>query len=338
MEIKLSIAIPTYNGAETIRETLDSIVSQLEDGVEIVISDNASTDGTAEIVREYQAKYPVIRYFCNDENLGADRNFDLAVRRPQGEYVWLFGDDDKMDLGGIRKVLDILQDYGDLAAIFINYAVYSSDFKHCLKERVLESRNDLYCENADVFLAVVKIAPIFVSSNIICRTLWEQANSEQYIGTNWIHYGTLLSLLSGHPSYYVSFPYTMLRSGGQRWKRAGIQLINGCELMKIIRECSKFGYSEHSVREALNVMLRSLPVTIVGSKLEGLKVNRFLLGKVVKHYGSYPSFWVRDFGLLLIPSTFYQLAWKVYQIPFIKKIYRTSKIWVKHRLTSKMIR
>jgi glycosyltransferase involved in cell wall biosynthesis len=90
MKIKLSIAIPTYNGAETIRETLDSIVSQLEDGVEIVVSDNASTDDTAEIVREYQASYPVIRYFCNDENLGADRNFDLAVRRAQGEYAWLF--------------------------------------------------------------------------------------------------------------------------------------------------------------------------------------------------------------------------------------------------------
>jgi len=43
MEIKLSVAIPTYNGAQTIRETLDSIVSQLEEGVEIVVSDNAST-------------------------------------------------------------------------------------------------------------------------------------------------------------------------------------------------------------------------------------------------------------------------------------------------------
>jgi glycosyltransferase involved in cell wall biosynthesis len=59
--IKLSIAIPTYNGAKYIREALDSIIAQLDDideEPEIVISDNASTDETLEVIREYQKKYP----------------------------------------------------------------------------------------------------------------------------------------------------------------------------------------------------------------------------------------------------------------------------------------
>jgi len=77
VEIKLSIAIPTYNGETTIRVTLDSIVPQLEDCVEIVISDNASSDETAEIVREYRAKYPVIRYSRNDEALGQTETLPL---------------------------------------------------------------------------------------------------------------------------------------------------------------------------------------------------------------------------------------------------------------------
>ncbi|MBS3947289.1 MAG: glycosyltransferase [Firmicutes bacterium] len=337
MEIKLSIAIPTYNGVQAIRETLDSIVSQLEEGVEIVVSDNASTDGTAEIIREYQAMYPLIRYFCNDENVGADRNFDLAVRRAKGEYVWLFSDDDKIAAGGIRKVMSVLQAHSDLAVVFINYAVYSSDLRKCLKERVLEKKNDLYCENADRFLAVVKIAPVFVSSNVIRRALWEQTNSEFYIGTNWIHYGTMLSLLPGHPSYYVSFPYVLLRSGGLRWKRDGIQLIYGCELIKIIRECPKLGYSTHSTREALNVMLHSLPMTIIGCKLEGLSVTRLLLGKIVKHYAHYPSFWIRDLALLLLPSIFYKLVWELYKIPLLRNFYKRSKFLIQHKWIRKQL-
>ncbi|MBT9172009.1 MAG: Abequosyltransferase RfbV [Syntrophomonadaceae bacterium] len=333
MEIKLSIAIPTYNGAQTIRETLDSIVSQLEKGVEIVVSDNASTDGTAEIIREYQARFPVIRYFCNEENLGADCNIDLVVRRSSGEYVWLFGDDDKLVAGGIRKVLNVLQIHNDLAVVFINYAVYSSDFEQCLKERVLENKNDLYCENADKLLTTVKIAPIFLSSNIIRRALWERADSDHYVGSKWMHFGTMLSLLPGHPSYYVSSPYVMLRSGALRWKQDGTILLYGCELMKIVRECPKLGYSKHSTVETINVMLQSLPVTIFGSKIEGLTVTRILLWKMIKHYGSYPSFWIRGFALLLLPRVFYQLVWDFYQVPMIKKIYKRSKFWIQHRWT-----
>ena len=105
--VKLSIANPTHNGAKYIREALDSIICQLNDideEIEIVISDNASTDQTPEIIKEYQRKHAFIKYFRNEENLGADRNFDLAVRRSTGEYVWLFSDDDKIVLNAIEKL------------------------------------------------------------------------------------------------------------------------------------------------------------------------------------------------------------------------------------------
>jgi glycosyltransferase involved in cell wall biosynthesis len=65
---ELSIAISNYNVAETIRTTLDSIVSQLQNCVEIVVSDNASTDCTPKIVTECQAKFTNIRYFSNRES------------------------------------------------------------------------------------------------------------------------------------------------------------------------------------------------------------------------------------------------------------------------------
>ena len=86
MSIKLSLCIPTYNRAAFLSEALDSVIQQATDEVEIVISDNASNDGTAEMVTEYQGKFPRITYYRQPENLGFDRNMLRAVDLARGEY------------------------------------------------------------------------------------------------------------------------------------------------------------------------------------------------------------------------------------------------------------
>jgi len=70
MSIKLSICIPTYNRAAFLGEALDSVIRQATDEVEIVVSDNASTDNTEALVREYQARFPRIRYHKNPGKSG----------------------------------------------------------------------------------------------------------------------------------------------------------------------------------------------------------------------------------------------------------------------------
>ena len=75
----VSIGVPVYNGEKYIAETLDSLLAQSLTDFEIVVSDNASTDRTAEICRSYQKKDPRIRYFRNDRNIGAAPNFNRVV-------------------------------------------------------------------------------------------------------------------------------------------------------------------------------------------------------------------------------------------------------------------
>jgi glycosyltransferase involved in cell wall biosynthesis len=74
----ISICIPTYNREQLIGDCLDSVVSQINDNnlslIEIIISDNASTDNTKKIVETYQQKYSNISYYRNDSNLGLIRN------------------------------------------------------------------------------------------------------------------------------------------------------------------------------------------------------------------------------------------------------------------------
>ena len=88
----LSICIPTYNRAEYLEKSLESLVSQPEFAqIEVVISDNASTDNTEEVCRSYQKKYPNIVYFRNEENIH-DRNFPTALMRANGIYRKLYND------------------------------------------------------------------------------------------------------------------------------------------------------------------------------------------------------------------------------------------------------
>ena len=64
---------------------MDSLLAQTFEDFEIIISDNASTDRTAEIARDYAARDGRIRYYRNEENVGAARNFDITFEHSKGQ-------------------------------------------------------------------------------------------------------------------------------------------------------------------------------------------------------------------------------------------------------------
>ena len=91
---KVSIGMPVYNGSPFIREALDSLLNQTFTDFELIISDNASTDETESICREYAAKDPRIRYVRQPENRGALLNFQFVLDEAVGEYfMWAAADD-----------------------------------------------------------------------------------------------------------------------------------------------------------------------------------------------------------------------------------------------------
>jgi abequosyltransferase len=83
-KIELSICIATFNRAKFIGETLDSLLPQLCRGVELVILDGGSSDQTEQIVGDYAARSPRIRYIRQTTNNGVDRDFDRAVELASG--------------------------------------------------------------------------------------------------------------------------------------------------------------------------------------------------------------------------------------------------------------
>lgn len=91
---RVSVGLPVFNGEKYLAEALDSLLSQTFTDFELVLSDNASTDGTEDICRAYALKDDRIRYYRNDVNLGAAQNFNRVVELSVGEYFrWAAHDD-----------------------------------------------------------------------------------------------------------------------------------------------------------------------------------------------------------------------------------------------------
>jgi abequosyltransferase len=320
--IKLSVAIPTYNGAHYIREALDSIISQLDDideEIEIVISDNASTDQMPEITREYQNKYPFIKYFRNDENIGADRNFDLAVRRSTGEYVWLFSDNDKMTPEAIREVLKVIHSYKDLAVIATNYGIFDEKLGKSIKDRVVSEYENILFEFAHDFWDKLDILSALVSVNIVRRSLWNESNVEYFYSTNWVHVGVIISILPGRKSFFISSPLVQIISGPTSWEIGGNGLRYSIMLEDVFYTMmNKLGYEEYTLDKILKSFFKRLPATIISAKKNGLVLSFNLLKNIYLRYANHLSFWLLDLPLLLWPN-------QVYRSKIIKSIYRMTK-------------
>jgi glycosyltransferase involved in cell wall biosynthesis len=91
---RLSIGLPVYNGESYLAESIESLLGQTYDNFELIISDNASTDGTAGICRRYGKQDSRIRYVRQPRNIGAAPNHNYVVEQARGElFKWASHDD-----------------------------------------------------------------------------------------------------------------------------------------------------------------------------------------------------------------------------------------------------
>lgn len=221
---KLSICIPTLNRGPFIGETLESIIFQATDQVEIVIVDGGSTDNTQEVVAQFQKRFPRLRYFREDakkvgsnspspSGAGFDRDCNRAVELAVGEYCWLFTDDDLLGPGAIQTVLNATQQ--QYALIIVNAEVLSSDLSQSLEHARLRLTSDRVYkpeENQTLFTDVANYLS-FVGGVVIKRQLWLAREKEQYIGTGFIHIGVLFQSPMSEPTLVIHEPLVRIRFG-----------------------------------------------------------------------------------------------------------------------------
>lgn len=124
----LSICIPTYNRRDRLRELLKKLCLWNVDNIKIIVVDNASTDGTDKMIKEF-AKYKNLLYFRNDINLGADGNFFRIIEegKKYSKYSLWLGDDDCVTREFFEDIPKILES-NKPNVVILNYYLYNNNF------------------------------------------------------------------------------------------------------------------------------------------------------------------------------------------------------------------
>ena len=223
----LSICIPTYNRAELLRSTLAAVAPQvkdLEDEVELVVSDNCSVDHTKAVVDSFMNSCPIV-YHRNDENIGFPKNIAILTGRlAHGEYGWIIGDDDTIREGGVRKVVEILKAHAELDYVYVNCypqiplsnenrnSTSDAGFEWSLlgSKDVRERRVDRW----EQLLEEDRFGLTAIYSSVFRLSLWREAMSGLQMGTaptnavNLFPQTIILAkAMRGRPSWSTGYPW-----------------------------------------------------------------------------------------------------------------------------------
>ena len=135
----VSIGIPTYNRAASVEGAIRSALAQDHPALEVVVSDDASTDGTAAAVRALAAADPRVRFIVQPDNLGHARNFQAVLDAAAGEWFMWLSDDDRLDPAYVTRCLAAARDGGHVAACGL--ARYDREGEHVVDERPTDLRS-----------------------------------------------------------------------------------------------------------------------------------------------------------------------------------------------------
>lgn len=125
LEVLVSILVPVYNRKNIIVETLNSALTQTYGNIEVVVVDNASTDGTWELISELSKGDNRLKVFRNDTNLGPVRNWLRCVEEASGEFGKILWSDDLISPNFLETTLPFLED-AEVGFVFTATRVFSS--------------------------------------------------------------------------------------------------------------------------------------------------------------------------------------------------------------------
>jgi glycosyltransferase involved in cell wall biosynthesis len=157
MDSKLvSICIPTYNSGKYLERTLQTIISQTYDNLEIIIGDNGSSDNTVDLIRKYSKIDDRISFYSNEINIGYSKNCNKLIKQCSGEYISIFHSDDLYDITIVEKEVDALNKNSDLLGVFTSFFKINEN-DHYIKNVVypFNSENKLLKVNLDIYIKFV---------------------------------------------------------------------------------------------------------------------------------------------------------------------------------------
>lgn len=200
---RLTIAIPTYNFGAFIGETLASVTAGLPAGVELLVVDGASTDDTGQVVADFAARTPQLRYHRLPVKGGIDADIAIAISLAAGEHVWLLSADDVVMPGGVARVLALIASRPDV--LLVAHSDCTLDMRTITPRHpiVRGTGGDFHVKDAAARRAYFRAAATtealfsFCSGLVLRRAAWDAAPvaPDFFHGSCWAHAARLLAAM-----------------------------------------------------------------------------------------------------------------------------------------------
>lgn len=317
----LTIAIPTYNGSKTIKSMLDVLLPQVDNRVEIIISDNCSNDTTQDIVTEYLKRFPFIKYVRNSHNIGADRNFLQCMQLASGKYTMLLSDDDVLIENALCRILNFLETNYDVSLVFLYTVSFKDkyiDLNHCdaFKEGLLIPCTDIVTTDKKKFISYVGRQWGFTSSFLWNTERFKDiVNVERFFDSFWLQ-SYVHILCSNRETDRLGVVSTPCIAAG------GYGIIPNYDAyyveVKSFKEMLDFAVKEakYNEEQLINLWLWKicyvLKRTIIKERAVGK--NMTSVGKLFIALKKYPYAWLHLFPYLLLPQFLCKIILKLTRI------------------------
>lgn len=218
----LTICIPTYNRSKYLERLLESIVHEIDNAglpVKIFISDNASTDDTADVVKKYKDQFSFIFSVVNEENIGPDKNIANCFITANTKYVWIIGDDDYLAPNSLTLIVDFLRNDQHIDLMYIKAQAHRSNFNYqALKEVSYRRISSKYIMSSLVGIQYTFISSIIINKEKRFVSIDEIFNNQgtYLIQLSWV----LNAVMKGERFVYMMTPAVVTEidnSGGYRF-------------------------------------------------------------------------------------------------------------------------
>ncbi|WP_159982174.1 MULTISPECIES: glycosyltransferase family 2 protein [unclassified Novosphingobium] len=305
----LSICIPTYNRSHCLAELLDSIIAQDMPQIEVVVSDDGSPDDTAALARSYGGRIARFTLLCQPVNIGVDRNIRAVTEAATGDYIWLIGDDDRLEPGGARRVMDALERWPGVVGLTLGVVDYDVTLRHVTGLRAMP-RTQRIEGAAAVFSRSAHLLG-YISGTVVDRRKWNAASADPSARAMKNLYSPvyILGRAIGATGTWgiVNEPCIGFRSGNDQLKRR----VGWLERLKIdVRAYDEIAdllfADDRAAHRAMckrvfdtHILARIVNATTSGEDSgERLKAATYLIGR----YAAMPRLWLLGLPMLLAPA------------------------------------
>ena len=241
----LSIAIPTYNRASILKKSLGKLLPQIianAENIELIISDNASTDNTQDILNEYKKLYTQINFkiYLQLSNTGYYGNFKRCRELSNGKYFWLLSDNEQIEDGVVSFLIENIKTKNQEVGVYYfdnieynksnkkKYHIYDTKFKYLIQKQIAHKLTLI----SAVVMQNIKDSDTYVNNNYY---------GNSFLGflflINSVSHNDNISIISGKS--YISLPCNVYFDIFNSWTK---------DILECVEYMIEIGVLNHSLR------------------------------------------------------------------------------------------